>query len=146
LPAQVAPDRHPSYVHLRWKDAFNCGHPDIDQQHQRLFELANALLDAGAHSREQPEAFDFAFLQLLSHVMEHFRFEENILASHGYADATAHAQQHQAMVAQAQALYAAAQVDDGAAQAHDKLVKFLVNDLVAAHMLHADRAFFAALA
>jgi diguanylate cyclase (GGDEF)-like protein/hemerythrin-like metal-binding protein len=146
LPAQVGPAPHPSYVHLRWKDAFNCGHADIDQQHQRLFALANAVLDAAALSHEQPEGFDFAFLQLLSHVMEHFRFEENILTSQGYADATAHAQQHQALVAQAQGLYAAAQMEEGAAQAHDKLVKFLVNDLVAAHMLHADRAFFATLA
>jgi diguanylate cyclase (GGDEF)-like protein/hemerythrin-like metal-binding protein len=145
LPQEITHTSAQSYVHLRWKDAFNCGQPDIDRQHRKLFGLANALLDAAALRQEQPDSFDAAFLQLLSHVMEHFRFEENILEISGYADLAGHAQLHRAMLAEAQALYAAAQVDDVASFEHDKLVKFLVNDLVAGHLVHADRAFFEAL-
>lgn len=136
----------PSQVHLRWKAAFNCGHPQIDQQHKELFDLANALLDATALRHEQMDSFDTAFLQLLARVMEHFSLEESVLASAGYADVADHAKEHRALVAQAQALYAAAQADETDAAASDKLVHFLVNELVAAHMLQRDRDFFASVA
>jgi hemerythrin-like metal-binding protein len=149
LPAVPLHNRPQSYVHLRWKAAFNSGHRDIDRQHRTLFELANGLLDAVALQREQPDRFDAAFLQMLSHVMEHFRFEENILQSCGYAGLAEHARQHQALVAKAEALYAAVQVDEAQSGAQsvalDRLVKYLVNELVAGHILHADRAFFSAL-
>ena len=136
----------PSRVHLRWKAAFNSGHPQIDQQHQQLFTLANALLDASAQRHEQMDSFDTAFLQLLAHVMEHFSLEESVLKSAGYAGLADHAKEHQALVVKAQALYAAAQTDESDALAHDKLVKFLVNELVAAHLLQRDREFFSTVA
>jgi len=135
-----------SHVHLRWKAAFNCGHPEIDQQHQTLFELANALLDAAALRHEHMDSLDTAFLKLLSHVMEHFSLEESVLTAVGYADIATHTKEHQALVARAQALYAAAQADEADTAAHDKLVHFLVNELVATHMLQSDRAFLAAVA
>jgi diguanylate cyclase (GGDEF)-like protein/hemerythrin-like metal-binding protein len=141
--AEALAARPLSQVRLRWKNAFCCGHPELDQQHQKLFELANALLDATALRHEQFDSFDAAFLQLLSHVTEHFRFEEGVMASVAYPAVTVHAEQHQALVAQAQALYAASQADETDVAMHDKLVSFLVNELVVAHMLQSDRAFFA---
>lgn len=135
-----------SQVHLRWKAAFNCGHPQIDQQHQQLFDLANAMLDATALRHDQTDRFATAFLQLLAHAMEHFRYEESVLTRVGYADVANHARAHQTLVAQAQALYAAAQADEADTQATDKLVHFLVNELVAAHLLQRDREFFATVA
>ncbi|MDD5029202.1 MAG: diguanylate cyclase [Rhodoferax sp.] len=134
-----------AHVHLRWRAAFNSGHPQIDQQHQKLFDLANAVLDASSRRDAQMGNFDVAFLQLLSHAVEHFRFEESVLTAAGYADVATHVQQHQALLAQAQALYRASQLDDTDAVIHDKLVHFLVNELVAEHMLQSDRAFFAAV-
>jgi diguanylate cyclase (GGDEF)-like protein/hemerythrin-like metal-binding protein len=138
-------DRQESAVHLRWKAAFSCGNPEIDQQHQDLFRQANALLDALTNRHGQIDSFDATFLQFLSHVMAHFQFEERFLTSIAYVDVASHAQLHQELVAKAQELYAAAQADDDDSTAHDQLIKFLVNDLVAGHILTADRAFFSVL-
>lgn len=131
-----------SFVHLRWKAAFASGNPEIDQEHQALFALTNALLDRAALRQQQPLEFNAAFESLLKHVTEHFAHEEAILRAHRFTHLTEHAQEHQALVARAQNLYLQAQAapaDDAAAAG---LVKFLVIELVTGHMQHSDRAFF----
>jgi diguanylate cyclase (GGDEF)-like protein/hemerythrin-like metal-binding protein len=135
-----------SYVHLRWKVAFECGHPEIDEEHRMLFQLANKLLDQVPLSGQQPLAFETAYHKLLDHVTAHFAHEEAILLAHGYAQLTAHAQQHQALIRRANALFQATRAQDARDADEGELVKFLVNELVAAHLLHADRAFFEVVA
>ncbi|HEY5581716.1 MAG TPA: diguanylate cyclase [Rhodoferax sp.] len=139
-PAPEVSDTAPkSYVHLRWKAAFASGNQVIDQEHEALFRLANALLDQAALRRQQPALFESAFEALLMHVAEHFAHEEAILLAHGFANLADHAQQHQALLARARTLHLAADAEDAS---EGELVKFLVAELVAGHMLHADRAFF----
>lgn len=135
-----------SYVHLRWKPAYASGNPVIDQEHEVLFKLANALLDQLAVRRQQPAAFDAAFESLLTHAAQHFAHEESILLAHGFADLAEHAREHQALLARARALQLAAQAPDAEHAAEGELVKFLVSELVAGHFLHADRAFFSLFA
>lgn len=131
-----------AYVHLRWKPAFKSGHLAIDQEHETLFVLANQLLDKVALRRQQPQAFDAAYAALVTHTEEHFAHEEVILGALGYIHFAAHAQQHQVLLTQARALYAQLQEGNDAAGAEGKLIKFLVSELVAGHLMHEDRAFF----
>jgi len=140
----LEPDTRPtkSYVHLRWKAAYASGNPVIDQEHETLFEMANRLLDQVALRHQQPQAFDAAFEALLMHVAQHFAHEEAILLTHGFADLAGHARQHQALLARAHALQLAAQAADAGQATESELVKFLVTELVAGHMLHTDRVFF----
>jgi len=147
VPAPQVSDTAPkSYVHLRWKAAFASGNPVIDQEHESLFRLANALLDQAALRRQQPTLFESAFEALLMHVAAHFAHEEAILLAHGFANLADHAQQHQALLARAHALHLAAVAADAEDASEGELVKFLVTELVAGHMLHADRDFFALFA
>ena len=134
-----------SYVHLRGKAAFACGHPVIDEEHQLLFQLANSLLEQVPLRSQQPLAFEAEFHKLMTHVTLHFAHEEAILLAHGYSQLEEHAQQHAALIRQAQALFLAAQADAAVPAAEAELVKYLVNDLVAAHLLQGDQAFFASL-
>ena len=131
-----------AHVHLRWKPAFNSGHPVIDQEHEALFFLANRLLDKVALRREQPMEFESAYAAVLTHAEEHFAHEEAILQTHGYMHLAHHAQQHQLLLKQAQALHAQLQVAHEAAGAETDLVKFLVDQLVAGHLMREDRTFF----
>lgn len=132
-----------SYVHLRWKAAYASGNPAIDQEHEALFRLTNVLLDQIALRRQQPLAFEAAYEALLAHAAAHFAHEEAILLAHGFAELVAHAQQHQALLARARALWRAAQATDAEDTTAGELIKFLVTELVAGHLLHEDRAFFA---
>jgi diguanylate cyclase (GGDEF)-like protein/hemerythrin-like metal-binding protein len=127
------------HVHLRWKPAFACGHALIDQEHEALFSLANTLLDAAALRESSPAEFDAAFDALLNHAAEHFAHEETILQAHGYADLAEHAQLHRVLLDHARAVHAAAHASD--VTTVDGLIHFLVSELVAGHMLGADRAF-----
>ncbi|OIQ73239.1 response regulator PleD [mine drainage metagenome] len=130
------------WVQLRWKPAFTCGHTLIDQQHRALFELANALLEQATVQPPQPREFDAAFDRLLTHIRQHFAEEETLLQRLGWVDVAQHALLHNTLLARAQALHA-----DFSAAPQDpvvthKLVKFLLSELVANHMLVADRVFF----
>ena len=93
--------------------------------------------------RQQPTVFEAAFESLLRHVTEHFAHEETLLLTHGFADLTDHAQQHQALLLRAHALHRAAQATDAKDATEVELVKVLVTELVAGHILHADQGSFA---
>lgn len=131
-----------SYVHLRWKAAFNSGNAVLDQGHEALFQLVNALLDKVVMRSRQPLEFEAAFRALLEHVGLHFAQEEGILLAQGYAGLAAHAQQHQDLLMRARALHQQLQCAPEQAGAERALIKFLVAEMVVGHMLQSDREFF----
>jgi diguanylate cyclase (GGDEF)-like protein/hemerythrin-like metal-binding protein len=134
-----------SFVHMVWQDAFACGHALIDQEHQALFALINALLDQTASRKARPLAFETAFSKLMTHAQMHFAHEEALLDSLGYADLDTHKMQHQALIARALLLHLAMQDSTEDPTSEAALVQFLVSDLVTAHILHGDRAYFPAV-
>ncbi|MFZ2393538.1 diguanylate cyclase domain-containing protein [Rhodoferax sp.] len=135
-----------AYVHLRWKDAFKMGSPELDQEHQALFNLANTLLDTVLLRRKQPQVFEAAYEALLVDTAAHFAHEETILRGLGFANLTHHAQQHQVLLSRARALHQQMHDAPEKTGAEGELTKFLVSELVAGHLLKADREFFALFA
>lgn len=128
-------------VHLHWKAAFGCGQAQIDREHQALFEMANGLLDRAAQRYTHPTEFDAAFELLMAHVENHFAHEEALLQAQGFTHLAAHIQLHHDLVDQAHMLHHTMQGADAGSDAEAALIKFLVSDLVAGHMLQADRVF-----
>ncbi len=134
-----ASDQSAMILRLSWHESYDCGEPTIDQEHRKLFELANALIDATFKRATSPEAFDAALGKLLGHVVHHFADEEAILAQHHYAGLEAHAQAHKRLVERA------LQLRDAAAAGGvtvGELVDFLADEVVARHMLKTDREFY----
>jgi len=127
-----------NFVQLRWKKAFDSGHAEIDAQHRALFEISNDLLSSVLAGRPRDEIGAIVD-RLLEGVARHFKFEEGLLASVGYADLEAHAREHASMSAEAQQL--ATKFHDGKLDV-GTLFQFLAYELVARHMLGADRQFF----
>lgn len=144
--AEAEPATRHAYVHLRWKAAFNTGHAALDQEHQDLFDLANKLIDTVALRRQQPLVFEAAYDALLAHTRAHFAHEEVILRGLGFVNATRHALQHQMLLTRAVVLRQQLQDGPDEAAAEGKLIKFLVSELVASHMLKTDREFSTLLA
>lgn len=130
-----------AYVHLRWKDAFNTGNAELDSEHQALFVHANTLLDTVALRRQQPLVFKAAYDALLAHTAAHFAREEALLRTLGFASLPHHAQQHQKLLIRARTLYQELQQAPDETLAEGKLIRFLVSELVAGHLLKADREF-----
>jgi diguanylate cyclase (GGDEF)-like protein/hemerythrin-like metal-binding protein len=127
-----------SFVRLVWHKSYESGNAVIDRQHRELFSDAAVLLDALVAGRPAPEVEGLVD-RLAGHIVRHFRDEEAILKESGYADAEAHALIHAGLVERATDLVArfkAGTLDTG------ELFQFLVTDVVALHMLKADREFF----
>ncbi len=64
-----------------WKPEYSVGHPEIDRQHQYLFELW-VMLDSMKNQSDNRLSLEQALLSLFDYVEIHFGNEEEILASH----------------------------------------------------------------
>jgi len=139
---EAEPVASASYVHLRWKDAFKSGHAVLDEEHETLFRLANTLLDKVVLRHQEPQAFEAAYESLSHHTAAHFSHEEAILRGLGFANLEHHMDQHQALLTRARALHQQLHEVPERTGAEGQLIKFLVAELVAGHMLQSDREFF----
>lgn len=129
---------HLKLVHLNWHPAYDSGQADIDREHHVLFAIANDLLNAIVAGKS-PEDIGHIIDQLVQETVQHFTHEEAILEAHGYVGLEAHRGIHRALIDQAVRLvgeFKAGKVEAG------PFFQFLAYDVIARHMLGADRKFF----
>jgi len=144
---EVAPEGLPWPIHgasenpllMPWLPRYECGHPLIDAQHYKLFELANLLItssiDPNTSRAQATERLD----ALIDHSIQHFTDEEALLEQLEYSELAAHRNSHIALLEHARKLRR--RVVKGIA-GHSDLLDFLVNRLVRQHLMTADFAFF----
>ena len=128
-----------SALHLVWQEAYASGHLLIDAEHRELFSLANLLIDAALAENEAQGDVGVVLDQLIAHVRMHFAHEEAILGEYAYSGLDFHKAAHAALLDKAGKLKQAAangNITFGA------VVEFLTKDVVARHLLLADRDFF----
>ena len=124
---------------LVWKSEYACGHEVIDAEHHALFRSANRLIEYAARSDWAPPVFRAMLDQLLSEVDAHFRHEEEILRERGYAQLPQHAHLHQALLKRGEAVRLQA---NRAGVNVANPIEFVAVEVIANHMLLADRDFF----
>lgn len=127
-----------NFVQLSWHPAYECGHPLIDDQHRALFGDANNLLTAILSGRPADEVAT-VIDALVRDVVQHFQDEESIFTAAGYPGAAEHAAIHRQLVESAVTLvgrFHAGTLGIG------ELFQYLAHDVVARHMLGADREYF----
>jgi diguanylate cyclase (GGDEF)-like protein/hemerythrin-like metal-binding protein len=130
-----------TFAELVWQEKYDCGEPGIDKQHRLLFQHANTVLaamSAGRPSEEVTPLID----TLMRNVVQHFADEETAFLAAGFPEAQAHAAIHRQLMAEAVELFNRfhdRQIGMGA------LFQFLAHDVIALHMLGADRQFQAYL-
>ncbi len=124
-------------VELVWHRTYECGQALIDAEHKALFGDANRLL-AAVLSARPADAVTPLIDTLMRDIVEHFRDEETIIAAAGFPGAAEHATIHRQLTDRAGELagrFQAGTLDIG------ELFQFLARDVVALHMLGADREF-----
>ena len=131
-----------NFVQLAWRTAYECGHELIDEQHRGLFVRANTLLTAILSGRPKDE-ISALIDALIQDVLKHFQDEEAIFTAAGYPGAATHANVHRELVDSAVNLVGRF---DAGTLGVGELFQFLAHDVVARHMLGADREFFPYLA
>jgi diguanylate cyclase (GGDEF)-like protein/hemerythrin-like metal-binding protein len=127
-----------SFVQLSWHSAYECGNTLIDSEHRGLFGDANNLLAAILSGRPADEV-GTVIDTLIRDVLQHFQDEESIFTAAGFPGAAEHAAIHRQLVDKAAILvdrFHAGTLTIG------ELFQYLAHDVVAKHMLGADREFF----
>ncbi len=113
-----------------WGPEYECGHPLMDNQHQRLHLLATTALTLV--SRRASAAEILASLEtLVAIAAQHFQDEEALLQNLGHPQWEAHSAEHQGLLHKARYILneaAAGRVEVAA------LVQYLVRDLVEQHI------------
>ncbi len=141
LPTGAAPQVTAHLMQLVWHPSYACGQSDLDAHHTDMFAQINTLLAAVLCNRPVNEVAA-CIDTLIDDVTRHFAEEEKILQQAGFPAVQAHAEQHRELLDHAAYLverFKRHDLDTG------ELFQFLATDLVARHMLGADRAFFSHL-
>ena len=125
------------FLRLIWNPDYECGQPLIDAQHRELFEGANRLLQMVLEGSAIELRSGVA--SLLNAVQIHFNTEIGLLREAGYQETEAHEELHRSLLLHGQALME--EELRGLLKPGD-LFAFLAYEVVAKHMLQADRTFF----
>ena len=84
---------------VKYTDDYRVGVAEIDQQHERFFEIYNDFADHLAKPPGMTEAEVFSvFNELFMYTKYHFREEEWIMKTADYPDLRDHLDQHQLLV------------------------------------------------
>lgn len=134
-PAEHAEGR---FVQLVWRSSYCCGHPTIDEEHQTLFRHADELLAAVLSARPPDEIADL-MQGLMADISGHFEDEEQILRGIGYPYIEEHAAIHAGLMREARSLVDAFA---GGTLPVGSLFQFVAYDVIALHILGADRQYF----
>lgn len=84
-----------SVNYISWHDHYSVGDSRLDAQHQKMFDFINALYGIVNVQDRAPNTMKI-LLDLRQYGMDHFKTEEAILSSHGYADYDSHKREHEA--------------------------------------------------
>ncbi|AEJ19143.1 bacteriohemerythrin [Gracilinema caldarium] len=84
---------------IEWNERYSVGIPLIDDQHQRLVQMANELYEGCTQGEEAARAyFGSVIKKAVAYVKDHFATEERMLQEAGYPDYQNHKKQHEAFI------------------------------------------------
>lgn len=123
---------------LVWYKNYESGDSTIDAQHKLLFELANELIRMSSHNVNET-VWKAKMDGMMEYVAKHFRDEEAILQVQGYKDLAEHKRVHASLLHDVTVLEG--EVLAGVLPVN-RLFEYVVNDVVAKHVLGIDRDYF----
>jgi hemerythrin-like metal-binding protein len=119
-------------MNIPWNPSYRIGDTRIDQQHEQLFALANAMLQSTTHETLQLHA-----IQLYKAVRKHFIEEEALMKHTNFPGLATHMDSHNAILKKLVSLSA----DIGNNQVSVSLVEDFLNEWGLRHIPNEDAAF-----
>ena len=120
-------------IQFLWDETYTVGNPNFDEQHKRIFEIANSL----------PEVVDEELIKniiwrLFKHTNEHFVTEEKMMKDIGYPKLAEHRQLHDELITK---LSDISTQSFGSDQSVFQFKKFIY-DWIIEHIMNADNGYF----
>jgi hemerythrin-like metal-binding protein len=81
----------PEYIH--WSEKFSVGNENVDNDHKKLLEIHNDLVDLVSKSCSSDE-FARILSEMTDYVLHHFKKEEAYMKAFNYPDYDAHRKHH----------------------------------------------------
>jgi hemerythrin len=122
---------------LAWSNMFSVGVKDIDDQHKKLVELANALNDAMKAGKGK-ETLGNILSELVTYTVTHFAFEERLMEKHKYPMSPQHRQEHKDLVKTVGEFKT--KFEQGDAALTSEVMTFL-RDWLTKHIMNSDKMF-----
>jgi len=82
-----------------WNDSYSVGSAEIDEQHQKLFHIADELHRAMLERRGK-EALNGLLQRLVAYTRHHFACEERAMRDHAYPGYLQHRMEHEKLTGQ----------------------------------------------
>jgi hemerythrin-like metal-binding protein len=79
--------------HFVWKDSFNIGVDEIDDQHKLFLDYVNECYNAASRDNQR-RVTDATIYDLKVYAVTHFRFEEGLMKEKSYPALEGHIKQH----------------------------------------------------
>lgn len=84
-------------AYFEWSPDTAVGHAQIDEQHQRLFALAEAAVES-LNSKAAQQAKEASLQALIDFARGHFAYEEELMRASAYPEAESHAKFHASLL------------------------------------------------
>lgn len=128
-------------LQVQWRQEWNCGNDEIDEQHDKILQIANDLITKIYAGASHNECMDMIKL-FLEYAVNHFATEERILMEIEYDDLIAHIKKHEYLTNKAIYLkecYEKKELQPAA------FLSFIIDEVVVEHLTKEDTKFFALL-
>jgi hemerythrin-like metal-binding protein len=127
---------------LRWSDKYSVNVPEMDKQHQTLFNMLNELHDAMLSGKAKT-VLDKTLSQLIQYTQRHFAIEERLMQENNYAEYEDHKAVHEQLKTRVRQFVERYHAGDRSVTI--ELMSFL-QDWLANHIVGMDKKYGAALA
>ncbi len=122
---------------FNWEDIYSVGLDELDDQHQKLFHIANEYYEAYSN-RAGRSSLEPVFDELLAYTKYHFSDEERIMTKCSYPDVAQHRLNHEKLLKLV--LVYQEQFKDGAPGIEQTCMEF-IKMWLNAHILGADKQY-----
>jgi hemerythrin-like metal-binding protein len=120
---------------LEWKDAYNIGVKEIDNQHRGLFDIIDKLFNSRMYESDG-KYFALTLHKFFEYVQIHFSTEERYMREAQYPQVAEHQQEHEQFITQVSKLVQ--DVENKEPHIENEVLSFL-KDWYLAHILGTDR-------
>lgn len=124
--------------HLEWKEEWETGLADIDDEHKALVDLTNQYIDISM-SPERSEEIPAFMRSIYNGLSGHFVHEEKILTDALYPETEKHTQIHSNILRKLTGLIERIKTGEVRPVA---FYIFIINEIVVGHMLHSDIKYY----
>jgi len=123
---------------MDWSDEFSVGIASIDEQHKKIIDMIKTLHDALDNGKAH-SVLNKIINGLLDYTGQHFNYEEELFALHGYPDAVDHKRHHARL--DKRVLKLKSELDSGNHKIVEVLLLELLHDLLQNHILNEDKKY-----